>query len=80
MQAGTGSRHDKVNEIIEKELASLAEFGVYSEISSKEVKKGEKIIGSTLVLKQKGDIVKARICAQEFPNSKEVHQRRARLQ
>ena len=53
-------------------MKGLQDFGVYQEISEKEVKEqGLKVIDSRLVIKEKGDgIVKARLCAKDFAHTK----------
>ena len=57
---------------IRKEVKGLQDFGVYQEISEKEVKEqGLKVIDSRLVIEDKGDgVVKARLCAKDFAHTK----------
>ena len=52
-------------------MKGLQDFGVYQEISEKDVKeRGLKVIDSRLVLKEKNGGVKARLCAKEFAHTK----------
>ena len=60
----------EVHMAILKEVESLKEFNVYEIVDQEEIPDEAEIIGTTLVLKQKGDIVKARICAQGFKKKK----------
>ena len=57
---------------IRKEMKGPQDFGVYQEISEKEVKEqGLKVIDSRLVIKEKGDgIAKSRLCAKDFAHTK----------
>ena len=57
---------------VRAEAKSLSDFGVYEEVQSSDVSSGTKIIGSTIVLREKQGIVKARLCAQDFAH----HQKR----
>ena len=57
----------EVQKAIEEELARLQSFGVYTEVSEKDVTIGSQVVGTTLVLRRKADgKIKARICAQDF--------------
>ena len=51
---------------IQKELAGLIDFDVFEEVDLKDVPEDAVILGTTLVLKQKGPVAKARVCAQDF--------------
>ena len=56
---------------IRQELKGLQDFGVYQEISEKEVKEqGLKVIDARLVIKERADGVKARLCAKDFAHTK----------
>ena len=56
---------------IRKEMKGLQDFGVYQEISEKEVKEqGLKVIDSRLVIKENADGLKARLCAKDFAHTK----------
>ena len=55
---------------IRKELKGLQDFGVYQEISKKEVKEqGLKVIDARLVIKEKADGVEARLCTKDFAHT-----------
>ena len=57
---------------IRKEMEGVQDFGVYQEITEKEIKeRGLKVIDSRLVIKKKGDgLVKARLSAKDFAHTK----------
>ena len=56
---------------IRKEVKGLQDFGVCQEIIEKEVKEqGLRVIDSRLVIKEKADGVKARLCAKDFAHTK----------
>ena len=50
---------------IEKELKNFENKQVFQEVLESEVPAGARVIGTTTVLRQKGDAVKARICLQD---------------
>ena len=60
----------KVHEGIANELVSLLEFDAYDEVDENLVSDKSKIIPSTVVLKAKGDGVKARVCACDYAHNK----------
>ena len=56
---------------IRKAMNGPQDFGVYQEISVKEVEEqGLKVIDSRLVINEKADGVKATLCAKDFANTK----------
>ena len=56
---------------IGKEMKGLQDLGVCQEIIDKEVKEqGLRVIDSKLVMKEKADGVKARLCAKDFAHTK----------
>lgn len=51
---------------IQQEVDSLKEFDVFEQVDFEEIPGGTEELGTTLVLREKGGAVKARICAQDF--------------
>ena len=65
-----GMNWKKVLDGINREVASLKDFRAVKSVPVAKVPQGTKILGTTLVLRPKGFEVKARICAQDFNNSR----------